>query len=301
MRCPRGCGEMLEGQLLWVCGWCGASEPRVEPELPGLPETVEVPGGEFWMGSPAEDSDAQPHERPIRLCRLSTYRISLCPVTNGHYARFVKGTGYEAPELWKSRPPLGENARHPVCFVTWHDAITFCRWLSETAKMDYRLPTEAQWEKAARGGLWLDGDHRAAIANPAPARKFPHDRADLSAKEANFGGLVGSTTPVGAYPAGSSPYGCLDMVGNVSEWCLDAYLPDAYAVLPADEPVAEGAGLRVVRGGSWRSEPAHARCSNRYFYAPERSSYGIGFRVVVVGESAGSQGQASSAGGPKCG
>lgn len=286
MRCPRGCGEMLEGSLLWVCGWCGASERRAEPKLPGLPETVPIPAGKFWMGSPPEDADAEPHERPMRLCRLSFYGISRCPVTNAHYAGFVKESGCEAPALWKARPPVGENARHPVCFVTWHAAMAYCAWLSETTKMTCCLPTEAQWEKAARGGLWLDGDRQAETANPAPTRRFPHGLAKLASEEANFGGLVGATTPVGAYPLGASPYGCLDMVGNVSEWCLDTYRPDAYTDLPDDEPVAEGPGMRVVRGGSWRSEQAHARCSNRYFYAPERSSYGIGFRIAVLGRSA---------------
>jgi formylglycine-generating enzyme required for sulfatase activity len=97
---------------------------------------------------------------------------------------------------------------------------------------------------------------------------------------ANFAGFQAGTTKVGDFQSGASPYGCLDMAGNVSEWCLDTYDPEFYKVMLAHDPCQTGTGQKVLRGGSWRSEMAHIRCANRYYYSPERCSYGVGFRVV---------------------
>ncbi|MBK8920728.1 MAG: formylglycine-generating enzyme family protein [Saprospirales bacterium] len=271
MTCIKGCGEMLEGQLLWVCGWCGHAEPRATASPAPFPDLAPIPEGEFWMGSGEDDRWALQHEKPLRKVFLSGYTIGRTPVTNGQFADFVRATGHVAPGHWERTPPVGQNAMHPVCFVTWQDAIAYCKWLSSRTGMEYQLPTEAQWEKAARGGL---------EANPHPRRLFPHGNAGFNPAFGNFGGLEGRTTPVGHFPKGRSPYGCLDMAGNVSEWCLDTYFPDAFDHLPLRNPCALGPGKKVLKGGSWRSEAAHLRCSNRYFFDPSLASYGIGFRVV---------------------
>jgi formylglycine-generating enzyme required for sulfatase activity len=218
----------------------------------------------------------------MRRFWLDDYSISMHPVTNGDYLAYVEQTGAVAPDHWAARPPVGINASHPVCFVTWGEAMDYCRWLSDTTGRPYSLPSEAQWEKAARGGEYLDGDASGQVANPRPQRSYPHGEAVLLHSDANFDGLVGGTSPVGSYPASASPYGCFDLVGNVSEWCLDAYAADAYQDLPERNPIHQGDGKRVLRGGSWRSEADHARCSNRYFYASDRKNYGIGFRIVLL-------------------
>jgi iron(II)-dependent oxidoreductase len=246
---------------------------------------TEVPAGEFIMGSRDDDPDAPAHEKPAEPRYLSKYWISVIPITNGQYEIFVKEKQKEPPAGWRARPPVGENKDHPVHFVSWYDACEYCEWLSAVTGDLYTLPTEAQWEKAARGGIWLDGDDNAALRNPQPERRYPNGNRVISLQDANHDGLEGGTSIAGSRPSGASPYGCLDMSGNVSEWCLDTYSPDAYSSLPYKDPSMTGPGKKVLRGGSWRSEPSHVRCSNRYFYLPERCSYGIGFRVALAGFS----------------
>jgi formylglycine-generating enzyme required for sulfatase activity len=280
LKCPNGCGDMLAGELLWVCGWCGAPLPRHNPAPVSPPEMVEVPAGRFLMGAAEGDAWAQDHEKPCQEIYLSGYEISMYPITNGQYRMFVEATHRQAPAHWEARPPVGENTQHPVCFVSWFDARAYCEWLSETTGDTFTLPTEAQWEKGARGGLWLDGDLKASVPNPFPDRRFPNGCDRLLPAHANFDGLQAGTTPVGRFPEGTSPYGCLEMSGNVSEWCLDTYNPAFYARMPKCDPCEVGEGLKALRGGSWRSGTDHVRCSNRYFYPPDRSSYGIGFRIV---------------------
>jgi formylglycine-generating enzyme required for sulfatase activity len=282
MICPNGCGEMMAGEILWVCGWCGASLQRAEPSIEMPPPFVKVPAGAFFMGCPKEDSLGLDHEKPLRKFYLSGYKIGLLPVTNGLYYEFVKNTGKQAPDHWTKKPPLGANSKHPVTFVSWQDAKAFCGWLSTVIQKHCTLPTEAQWEKAARGGEWLDGDLSAKIENPLPQRKFPHGNEIFKPNYGNFGGLEGGTTVVGIYPEGAGPYGCLDLAGNVSEWCLDTFAPKSLNTMPYRDPVHLGKGKKVLKGGSWRSEPAHLRCSNRYFYERTDKSYGIGFRVAIT-------------------
>lgn len=282
MKCPSGCGEMFRGEVLWVCGWCGTGVHRREPDPPPLPSVVSIPAGKFAMGAAVGDLWAQDHERPAREVYLSPYAIGLTPITNGEYRAFVEAVGWRMPNHWAQRPPVGENARHPICFVAWQDARAYCDWLSSLTGKTVTLPTEAQWEKAARGGFWLDGDEYASRPNPNPNRIFPNGETILLPEQANFAGLQAGTTPVGHFPTGASPYGCLDMSGNVSEWCQDSYGKDSYSVLPDRDPCANGGGRRTLRGGSWRSGIEHVRCSNRYLYDPDLCSYGIGFRVTIT-------------------
>jgi formylglycine-generating enzyme required for sulfatase activity len=176
-------------------------------------------------------------EQPASVVRVPPFAIGRCPVTNAQYAVFVEATGHPAPQHFGDwgLPPRGKED-HPVVNVSWHDAVAFTKWLSEATGRAFRLPTEAEWEKAARGTdgrLWPWGD------------EWPS-----GVKRANTAdGGPGDTTPVGAYsPQGDGPYGCADMAGNVWEWCSTKWRNDY--TTPADEGPG-GDDRRVVRGGSW--------------------------------------------------
>jgi formylglycine-generating enzyme required for sulfatase activity len=152
-----------------------------------------------------------------------------------------------------------------VVNVAWHDAIAYCRWLSGKTGKTYRLSTEAEWEKAARG---TDG------------REYPWgDKFDPSKCNTREGG-VGTTTPVGTYPDGASPYGALDMAGNVWEWCQSLYKPYPYRLKDGCEDT-EADGGRVFRGGSWYFGAGHARCACRDWLDPVDFPGSLGFRVVL--------------------
>ena len=212
---------------------------------------VRIPAGEFLMGSdPQKDEDTGSgyRETPQHPVYLSDFYIGKVPVTNEQYAAFVRATKHRLPRHWSiGRIPPGEK-NHPVTDVTWDDAVAFCRWRSEETEQEFRLPTEAEWEKAAK----QDG-------RPYPWGDEPPDK-----DRCNFNGNIGNTTPVGQYPRGATPdYGVLDMAGNVEEWCNDWYADDYYTYVPelqpAREPSAgelEGAAGRLlgrqVRGGSVR-------------------------------------------------
>ena len=167
-------------------------------------ELVRVPAGEFLMGSdPKVYKDASADEKPQHRLYLPEFYIGKYPVTNEQYAAFVKATRQTAPQYWKNgQIPAGKEG-HPVVNVSWRDAIAFCQWLSQASSKAIRLPTEAEWEKAARG----DNGRIYPWGNDPPTEKL-----------CNFSRNVGDMTPVGQYPAGASPCGALDMAGNVWEW-----------------------------------------------------------------------------------
>jgi formylglycine-generating enzyme required for sulfatase activity len=229
-------------------------EPLTDPKS-GL-EFLYVPPGEFQMGSPDEDEDA----RPVHPVRLTGFRMSRCEVTHAQYARFMKEAGHPAPAHWTNKRFSGDG--HPVVGVTWEDAVEYCRWAGG------RLPTEAEWEYAARG--------------PA-GRKFPWGSEPIDATRAAYHLDVGfaGTRPVGEFKAGASPFGLLDMAGNVFEWCADWYDPDYYARSPRENPTGPPSGTqRVIRGGAWISLPDACHAAARGRYPPGSRSLLIGFRVV---------------------
>ncbi len=239
---------------------------------------VKIPAGEFLMGSdPKIDKDAQGDEQPQHPLYLPDYYIAGTPVTNAQYAAFVQATGHRAPYQsaewakpynWtKQAPPRGKE-NHPVVLVSWDDAVAYCRWLGAA------LPTEAEWEKAAGGADgWI----------------YPWGNEwDAGRCNTSEGGKKG-TTPVGSYPDGASPYDCLDMAGNVWEWCATQYAAE-FKPYPYDAGEDEWTEeylnrtnvLRVLRGGSWYFTQHYARCAYRYnWYNPTYRDYLVGFRVVV--------------------
>jgi formylglycine-generating enzyme required for sulfatase activity len=238
-----------------------------EPRQPFEPEMVLIPAGEFLMGSdPKKDKDAEDDEQPQHRLYLPDYTIAKTPVTNAQYAAFVEAAGHEPPERWKGKKPPQGKEDHPVVYVSWRDAMAYCKWLSEATGKAYRLPSEAEWEKAARG---------------TNGRIYPWgDGWDAKRCNAREGGKAG-TTPVGAYPQGASPYGVLDMAGNVWEWCHSLYRPYPYNAADGRED-AEAGDLRVLRGGAFLSDAWDVRCAGRSWGDPGNWLGFYGFRIVLA-------------------
>lgn len=245
-----------------------------------LDEVVLIPAGEFQMGG--SDSSAEMDELPVHTVHVDTFYIDKYEVTNGQYKKFVDANPQwqkrripsnfhngKYLDLWQDNtyPPDKEN--HPVVYISWYAAMAYAKWTGR------RLPTEAEWEYAARGGLvgatfsWGD---------------------DITPTMANYGGELGDTKPVGYYPPNG--YELYDMTGNVMEWCLDAYDEGFYNHSPSHNPIA-GRSLsdtvnnflrlsdpRVVRSGCWYNVPMHVRVADRYGTSPDNASKGRGFRCA---------------------
>lgn len=254
----------------WLAAW---GDPR------DLWALATVPGGTFTMGSTTHPNSAPPHSVTVE-----PFRIGIYPVTNGLYAEFVKATN----RVWVSPDGLVPERRSaPATDVTWHDANAYCVWLTERWRRDgrladteiVRLPTEPEWERAARGDQ--------ADAGPAivyPWGTFWQDDASNS-EEIGFN----NTCTVGLFPKGCSPYGCYDMTGQVWEWCTtlwgqDMATPSFHYPYRTDGREAENAGRevrRVLRGGCFSSGQQKACCTYRGSLEPEGFWRGNGFRIVV--------------------
>jgi len=231
-------------------------------------EMLFIPSGELVMGS--EAPDAAPNERPVAKVAVSRFFLSRYLVTNAAYEEFD-------PSHRRKRMP-GAGDRYPVVHVSSLDAIKFCQWLSSRERKKYRLPTEAEWEYAARGTdgrkfPWGNYQNRGDLANFADRNTvFAWSDRDLDDGYAE-------TSPVGVYPLGASPFGVEDMAGNVWEWCLDYYTP--YTPAAKVNPRGPTAGSRrVYRGGSWKSRFNSLRATARNSNAPSFSCNDLGFRIA---------------------
>ncbi|MDH5693861.1 MAG: formylglycine-generating enzyme family protein [Gammaproteobacteria bacterium] len=241
-------------------------------------ERVLIPAGSFTMGTDSLKSDA--HNRPAHQVYLDAYEIDKYPVTNAQYARFVAATNYRPPINWpQGKIPPGKEL-HPVTMVAWTDATAYAKWAGK------RLPSEAEWEKAARGGeddrRWPWGD----VMDPTKLNTYY---------------TVGNTTPIGSFPKGISPYGVHDLSGNVQEWVENDFLP--YKGSSASEEIFKGKiavastdrksaskkvadfvetdeRYKVMRGGSWKSDPFSTSVFHRNFSMPNFTSDFFGFRTV---------------------
>ncbi|MDH4098241.1 MAG: formylglycine-generating enzyme family protein [Nitrospira sp.] len=235
-------------------------------EVPG--GMVLVPSGSFLMGSdPKKDRAAGPQEFPQRRVHLDTFWIDRYEVSNVDYLRFVLGTGADWPKFWREGPFPEKAAIHPVINVSWNDADAYCRWAGK------RLPTEAEWEKAARGEQapifpWGDepaGWIKSNIAHPGSKRGFKYP----------------PLANVTRYDKGVSPYGAYQMAGNVSEWVSDWFDPEYYRRGLDVNPQGPDTGdMKVFRGGSWNEDPEVARSAGRNAGLPDRTSYLTGFRCA---------------------
>ena len=254
-----------------VLAACSASLTPVAGETSTRPADnmamVYVPAGDFLMGSP--DGEGKNDEHPQHTVYLDAFWIDRYEVTNGQYRQCVETGRCDAPTScdW-GEPTYGDAGKgdHPVVCVSWHEAEAYCGWAGA------RLPTEAEWEKAARG---TDG------------RRYPWgdqwDGERCNTRSADRGG----STPVGSYsPGGDSPYGCADMAGNVFEWVADWYDDDYYSRSPdSNPPGADSGDYPVVRGGSWYSDRHRARSANRTGFYPVSPNFINGFRCGVSSTS----------------
>jgi formylglycine-generating enzyme required for sulfatase activity len=227
-------------------------------------ELVRVPAGEFLMGSdPQMDQDAEVDERPQHRVEVAESYIGRYPVTVAQFRAFVEGSDFRPDDSRCLRGPDD----HPVAWVSWDEAVAFCEWLNRESGRPFRLPSEAEWEKAARGAdgrVYPWGD--------------PWDGARCNTRESGIRG----TSPVGHFsPVGDSPYGVADMAGNVWEWCQSLYWPYPYRADEGREDLGVS-GNRVLRGGSWRNSRAYARCACRNHFLPNFRYYFVGFRVLLA-------------------
>jgi formylglycine-generating enzyme required for sulfatase activity len=231
-------------------------------------QMIFVPSAQITMGS--EAPDAAPNERPVSRVCVSRFFMSRFPITNADYEQF------DATHARKRTPGSGD--KHPVVYVSSLDAIKFCQWLSMRERKKYRLPTEAEWEYAARGKEarkypWGNSDRRGDLGNFADRNTvFP-----WSDREIDDG--FPESSPVGSFPLGASPFGIEDMAGNVWEWCIDYF--ETYKGVPRVNPRGPTSGSkRVHRGGSWKSRFNSLRTTARGANVPNFSCNDIGFRVV---------------------
>jgi formylglycine-generating enzyme required for sulfatase activity len=277
----------------------GDPRPGVGLRADGLPDIAwrEAPAGPFLMGSdPAKDRNATNDEQPQHEVTLPAYAISRYPVTNAQYEAFVADGGYtgEWRHCWtntgwnnkgdqfKPRKAGGvfDLPNHPVVMVSWYEAVAFCNWLTEILRLDenssssavhriasnqiIRLPSEREWEKAARG---TDG------------RTYPWGE-EITPQHANYNQTgIGATSAAGCFPAGQSLYGCEEMAGNVWEWCQTKW-QDSYEDYKDDND-NEGNARRVLRGGAFRDSEDGVRCAVRGHYDPFDGYGGGGFRLVL--------------------
>jgi formylglycine-generating enzyme required for sulfatase activity len=242
----------------------GEVPERVWQEVLGL-YLMWVPPGPFLMGSDKDrDPGAYEDELPQHQVTLPGYWIGRYPVTVAQFGTFVEASGYKPTKA----DSLRGDYNHPVTWVTWHDAVAYCRWLSQKTGLPVTLPSEAEWEKAARG---TDG------------RIYPWGNGSPDESRCNFGFNTIGTTPVGRYsPQGDSPYGCADMAGNVWEWTRSHFKEYPYNAEDGRED-SEAKDTRVLRGGSCIYESVRlVRCASRRRSSPNLWYRNRGFRVVVA-------------------
>ena len=249
-------------------------------EQPPAPEgMVLIPAGEFQMGS----NDGEFDEQPVHTVYVDAFYMDKYEVTNAQYKQFIDAKPEWQKDridsnfhngdylyYWNGNDYPDGKANHPVADVSWYAAMAYAGWAEK------RLPTEAEWEYAARGGLlgkqypWGDG---------------------IDADKANYGWSVADTTAVGKYPR--NKYGLYDMAGNVWEWCLDEYNQDFYSISPRENPLSGADSVdwiinnfmnvktgRVLRGGSWNDHPGLLRVTNRLSYTPTFTNHYYGFRCA---------------------
>ena len=259
--------------------------------ISAVPDLARIPAGDFLMGA----ADAEEDERPVHRVYVSEFFIGRFPVTNDDYARFVRATGHPPPSIgsvpliaagerdtlfrelaapyaWEGQtPPVGRGS-HPVVLVRYESAVAYCEWLSGAIERPVRLPTEAEWEKAARGGF--------------EGRRYPWGN-DIEPSNGNFLPAADVKRQRGTRSTGTyepNAYGLYDVAGNVWEWVSDWYGADYYGLGDTRDPRGPSSGnMRIVRGGSWvNQDVTMLRCAYRHKVPPDTYAYSVGFRIVCV-------------------
>jgi len=236
---------------------------REPSRLATVPKLIQIPAGSFLMGS----DSGQDCERPIHRVGLDAFRMASTQVTNAQYQQFHTATRTVPPPFFTD--PNFNQPEQPVVAVSWHEAMRYCEWLSAETNRNFRLPTEAEWEYAARGGL----EQKQFPWGDDPPQSLPD-----YAKRWQTG-----PEPVASYAPNG--FGLYDIGDNVHEWCNDWFDPDYYAISPDHNP--EGPDQcpmkpprKASRGGSWRHHIKVARCSARSSIPPEFQYADYGFRVA---------------------
>jgi len=254
--------------FLWA-GFTAWGVRAVEGEMAFVP----IPAGCFRMGSPDTETERRPNEGPVHEVCVRPFELGKFEVTQAEWRRVM---------IHNRDPSQFKGDRRPVESVSWNEAQTFIRFMNWFGRRHYRLPSEAEWEYAARAGTktaryWGDRAEDGCEYE---------NMADLSLKKAspdsvvvNCDGGQTMTAPVGSYKP--NPWGLYDILGNVAEWVEDCYVGD-YAQAPTDGGAftTEGCSFRVVRGGSWSGIPRFLRAAYRYVGTPDYRNYYIGFRVA---------------------
>ncbi len=249
---------------------------------------IRIPAGMFQMGS--TDSLSNGDQRPLHEVYLAEFYLDKYEVTNKQYRRFCDATGHgypaQDPDLVGMPDHFLNYPNHPVGNVSWLDATEYCRWAGKG------LPSEAQWEKAAKGlkmRRYPWGNDRLSTGDLAniPDRRMGSVYPGWGFCDVDDG--YASTSPVGAFPTGASPYGIMDMEGNVGEWCLDWYADDYYRISSDTNPPGPSAGtLRVRRGTSFFSTQFPGpRCADRSGFHPDTRSATVGFRCALPPQGTG--------------
>ncbi len=248
---------------LWgVFPWLALSDVRAE-NPPGPSDMVAIPAGEFWMGNDAGRTEEQPRHKVY----LNAYYLDRFEVTGKDFEAFLKANPHEPPTVtgWYDRTVRPDMAQRPVFGLTWERCRNYCRWRGK------RLPTEAEWERAAAG---------------LEQRKYPWGEAPPDPTRANFGrccflrkGLV--LYEVGDARNGRTPEGVYDLAGNVAEWVYDWYDKNYYKVSPYKNPKGPETGKHhTIRGGAWNSFAGYLRSTSRYGFDEAKDFYGIGCRCA---------------------
>jgi formylglycine-generating enzyme len=242
-----------------------------------VPKLVRIPAEWFVMGSDA----GQDNEKPLHGVWIDEFEMAALQVTNGDYDRFLRETLSTQPPF--RNDPAFSHLEQAVVAVSWFDATRYCEWLSEVTKRKFRLPTEAEWERAARGGRTLVNISRSDRDKDIEGTQFPWGDASPQSLP-GYADRCADYWKAGPEPVGRgepNDYGLYNMCDNVHEWCSDWYAPDYYSLSPERNPRGPETGeRRASRGGSWRHHVKISRCAARSSIPPEFKYADYGFRVA---------------------
>ncbi len=234
--------------------------PALEKEF--IPALILIPDGAFLMGS----GDGADNEKPVHRVWVTGFGMGKFPITNREYRIFLEETGVQEPPFWLDK--MFSHSDKPVVGVSWSDANVYCNWLSDRTGNQFRLPTEAEWERAARGGK--EGQKYPWGEEPPWERPYSGYDLELGGPE-----RVGVNEPNGL--------GLYDMSEGVHEWCSDFYDPNYYQISPEENPQGPPSGLKKVsRGGSWRHRIKFSRCAARSSLISVFRYADYGFRVAMT-------------------